>query len=196
MFSFASSLSIAHNIISDPINHQKQRVFDTVMKNRPKNSLYLALPFMLLARVHTSFSFVIEPSQHARNNLPLAHPHATKLQMGIDDSDMEVLRKRIEKQETQYAKLLMEQSKYEISDDFDDDSDEMRPLPQSVHIILFLPETPEQHVHTIEIPKGSGNNVLLAFEDEGECHMFAEMLVRDLGFVDPCVSESVNQKNV
>lgn len=142
---------------------------------------------MILARVHTIFisSFTIEPSQHPHG---LSLTHSSKLQMGIDDSDMEVLRKRIEKQETQYAKLLMEQSKYEMSDELDEYSDGKLPLPESVHIILFLPETPEQHVHTIEIPKGSGNNVLLAFEDEDECYMFAEMLVRDLGFVDPCVS--------
>jgi hypothetical protein len=91
----------------------------------------------------------------------------------------------MEKQETQYAKLLMEQSSYQIDDDFV--AEEKRPLPESVHIILFLPETPQQHVHTIEVPKGSGNNILLAFEDETDCHVFAQML-KDLDFVDPCVS--------
>eukprot|EP00956_Cyclotella_meneghiniana_P007850 scaffold10472_cov93-Cyclotella_meneghiniana.AAC.2 len=92
--------------------------------------------------------------------------HFSKLQMGIDESDMEVLRKRIEKQETQYAKLLMEQSKYNLTSD----SAGKLQIPESVHIILFLPDTPQQHVHTIEFPKGSGSNILLAFEDEYECH--------------------------
>lgn len=108
----------------------------------------------------------------------------------VDDFDMDMLRKRIEKQETQYVKLLIEQSKY-YSDGSAEAGEEKLPLPEAVYIILFLPETPEQHVHTIEFPKGSGTNILLAFEDEGECNAFAEMLVRDMGFEDPCVSESM-----
>lgn len=106
----------------------------------------------------------------------------------IDDSDMDMLRKRVEKQETQYVKLLIEQTKYFSRENDDEDAEEKLPLPEAVYIILFLPETPEQHVHTIEFPKGSGTNILLAFEDENECKSFADMLVRDMGFEDPCVS--------
>lgn len=105
----------------------------------------------------------------------------------IDDSDMDMLRKRVEKQETQYVKLLIEQTKYFSRENDDEDAEEKLPLPEAVYIILFLPETPEQHVHTIEFPKGSGTNILLAFEDENECKSFADMLVRDMGFEDPCV---------
>eukprot|EP00804_Cyclotella_cryptica_P023095 CCRYP_000331-RA/>CCRYP_000331-RA protein AED:0.21 eAED:0.21 QI:0/0/0/1/1/1/2/0/211 len=112
----------------------------------------------------------------------------SRLNMGDnDDFNMDILRQRMEKQETQYAKLLMEQSKYYMDEDLD--VEEKRPLPESVYIILFLPETPQQHVHTIEVPKGSGNNMLLAFEDEEDCHVFAQML-KDLDFVDPCPEET------
>ena len=136
----------------------------------------MKLLFLLLLQAHLSLGFILIRQ--------LRHDHFTKLEMGIEESDMEVLRKRIEKQETQYAKLLIAQSKYNLNDD----SVEHLQLPESVHIILFLPDTPQQHVHTIEFPKGSGSNILLAFEDEHECHGFAEMLVRDLGFENPCVS--------
>ena len=134
----------------------------------------MKLLLLLLLQAHLSLGFVLTGQLG----------HFSKLQMGIDESDMEVLRKRIEKQETQYAKLLMEQSKYNLTSD----SAGKLQIPESVHIILFLPDTPQQHVHTIEYPKGSGSNILLAFEDEYECHVFAKMLVRDLGFENPCVS--------
>mmetsp|Transcript_8864 Transcript_8864/g.19178 ORF Transcript_8864/g.19178 Transcript_8864/m.19178 type:complete len:213 (+) Transcript_8864:50-688(+) len=92
--------------------------------------------------------------------------------------NMEDLRKRVQRQKNQYAKLLMEQSKY---------TDGERAVPESVHIILFHPDTPKQHVHTIEFPKNSGNNLILAFESGGDCVNFARML-RDLEFADPSVS--------
>ena len=108
--------------------------------------------------------------------------------------NMDILRQRMDRQESQYAKLLLEQSKYYLpteSKRLDRDrygpDGQKRSLPESVHIILFHPDTPKQHVHTLEFPKESGNNIILAFEDEHDCGRFARML-RDLQFVDPCVS--------
>jgi len=46
-------------------------------------------------------------------------------------------------------------------------------IPDQVYIVLFLAGTAEQGAHTIEYPKGSGNNVMLAFESEEACHKFA-----------------------
>ena len=92
--------------------------------------------------------------------------------------DMELLQKRMDQLQNQYAKLLMEQSKY---------TEEERNIPESVHIILFHPDTPKQHVHTIEIPTGSGNNLILAFEVSDDCNMFAQML-KEMEFVEPSVS--------
>jgi Protein of unknown function (DUF3110) len=48
--------------------------------------------------------------------------------------------------------------------------------PEQVHVIWFKPNTDEQGVHTIEYPKGSGNNFVLAFESKVACEKFAESL--------------------
>lgn len=93
--------------------------------------------------------------------------------------DMSSLRKRIQKQDTQYTNLLLEQSKY---------TDEERIIPDSVHIILFHPDTPKQNVHTIEYPVGSGENMILAFESSTDSMQFARMLQQDLDFAEPRVS--------
>ena len=93
--------------------------------------------------------------------------------------DMSSLRQRIQKQDNQYTNLLLEQSKY---------TDEERIIPDSVHIILFHPDTPKQHVHTIEYPVGSGENMILAFESSSDCIRFARMLQQDLDFAEPSVS--------
>ena len=53
--------------------------------------------------------------------------------------------------------------------------------PESVYIIAF-----EQGIHSIEYPKGSGNNVVLAFESQRACDKFAEHL-RAQHFFDPMV---------
>ncbi|KAL7457984.1 hypothetical protein ACHAWC_011254 [Mediolabrus comicus] len=97
--------------------------------------------------------------------------------------DMELLQKGMNQQQKQYAKLLMEQSKY---------TEEGRNIPESVHIILFHPDAPKQHVHTIEIPKGSGNNLILAFEASDDCNMFAQML-KEMEFVEPSPQETMFQ---
>lgn len=61
------------------------------------------------------------------------------------------------------------------------------PRPIDVHIILFCPDTDNEGVHTIEFPKGSGNNVILAFESQTECNTFASAL-KEQNFFDPAVS--------
>jgi hypothetical protein len=96
--------------------------------------------------------------------------------------DMNILRQRMDRQQNQYAELIMEQSRY---------IDQEKNLPDSVHIILFNPDTPNQNVHTLEVPKGSGNNMILAFEDGGDCGVFAQLL-REMEFVDPSVSVVLN----
>ena len=96
--------------------------------------------------------------------------------------DMSSLRNRIQKQDNQYTNLLLEQSKY---------TDEERIIPDSVHIILFHPDTPKQHVHTIEYPVGSGENMILAFESSSDCIQFSRMLQQDLDFAEPSVSRMV-----
>jgi hypothetical protein len=60
-------------------------------------------------------------------------------------------------------------------------------MPEKVHVVLFNPETAQQGAHTIEFPKGSGNNVILAFESSAACHKFAQLL-KQQHFFDPMVS--------
>jgi Protein of unknown function (DUF3110). len=56
--------------------------------------------------------------------------------------------------------------------------------PDNVHIILFNPNTDREGVHTLEFPKGSGTNIILAFECEEECQQFSDAL-RDQKFYNP-----------
>eukprot|EP00546_Thalassionema_frauenfeldii_P008396 CAMPEP_0178920968 /NCGR_PEP_ID=MMETSP0786-20121207/15295_1 /TAXON_ID=186022 /ORGANISM="Thalassionema frauenfeldii, Strain CCMP 1798" /LENGTH=153 /DNA_ID=CAMNT_0020595085 /DNA_START=209 /DNA_END=670 /DNA_ORIENTATION=- len=89
------------------------------------------------------------------------------------------LQRRIEKQQNQYYDLFLSEK--------DGDS---KPRPENVHIIVFNPDTDDQEVHTIEFPKGSGLNVILAFESQKECINFAEMLQQDNLLPDPVPSEA------
>ena len=71
---------------------------------------------------------------------------------------------------------------FEFIFDIDDDM-----KPEDVHIILFNPDTDREGVHTIEFPKGSGSNMILAFESRKECEQFS-MSLREQQFFDPTVS--------
>lgn len=61
--------------------------------------------------------------------------------------------------------------------------------PEQVHAVFFNPYSDEEGMHTIEYPKGSGNNVILAFEDENDCRAFSQDLQRQ-HFDNPTVSDS------
>lgn len=95
--------------------------------------------------------------------------------------NMRELQERIDKQTNQYYELF-------LSDDNDG------PRPEVVNIIVFNPDQEEeQGVHTVEFPKGSGNNIILAFECEKECIRFSQML-KDMLFYDPVVSCDVAER--
>jgi len=58
--------------------------------------------------------------------------------------------------------------------------------PEHVHIILFKPDTEEQGLHSIEYPKGSGSNFVLAFASEQACDKFAASLkAQNFDFMAP-----------
>lgn len=65
---------------------------------------------------------------------------------------------------------------------------EDRPKPKEVFIILFEKDTDNEGVHSIEFPKGSGNNVLLAFESLEQSEIFANTL-KNQHFLDPQPTE-------
>jgi hypothetical protein len=89
--------------------------------------------------------------------------------------DMAALQKRIDRQMTQYYDLL-----FGDTSSIDNEKEDPPP-PEEVHIIIYRPDTPEQGVHAVEYPKGSGRNFLLAFESVQECESFAQML-KDMHF--------------
>jgi len=68
---------------------------------------------------------------------------------------------------------------YQFIFDIDEDS-----KPEDVFIILFNPDTEREGVHTLEYPKDSGLNKILAFESKEECEQFAASL-KDQQFFDP-----------
>lgn len=81
-------------------------------------------------------------------------------------------------QQNQYAKLLMGQSKY---------TEEEGNTYQNRSISYFFIQIHQSSTCTIEIPKGSENNLILAFEESDDCNMFAQML-KEMEFVEPSAS--------
>ena len=60
--------------------------------------------------------------------------------------------------------------------------------PEDVYIILFNPDTDREGVHSIEFPKDSGHNMILAFESKAECEQFSRSL-KEQHFFDPTPQE-------
>lgn len=136
-------------------------------------------PFqLLLLLASTTTAFVIPMNQQLGSKRSTT---TARNVVGKDRFDMEELRKRIMKEESTnpYQEL------------FRTDEWEKRPKPDMVNIILFKPDTAEEGVHTIEYPKGSGSNVILAFESMKECGAFAAML-KAQQFFDPTVCLSAS----
>ena len=149
--------------------------FGFIPQSKMKTSQYHA---------YTSHHQIVYKTRIRNSNIQLASisnsdDHNDNDTSSASSLDMSSLRMRIQKQDNQYTSLLLEQSKY---------TDDERIIPESVYIILFLPDTPKQHVHTIEYPVGSGENMILAFESSSDCIQFSRMLQQDLDFAEPSVS--------
>lgn len=84
--------------------------------------------------------------------------------------------------EDEFEKLKRSRDEFQFIFEIDDDL-----KPTMAHIVLFNPGTDREGVHTIEFPKGSGNNLILAFESRTECEQFSALL-KDQNFFDPSVS--------
>ncbi len=93
--------------------------------------------------------------------------------------DMKELRQRIDQEYGSYIPIEGPSNRLQLG---------KRPNqnPDKVHVVIFQPETINQGAHTIEYPKGSGNNVVLAFESIDACRNFAASLAQQ-NFVDPTV---------
>ena len=55
----------------------------------------------------------------------------------------------------------------------------MEYIPEIVYIMMYNPGTPEEGLHTTEYPKGSGQDVVLAFESLEECVAFSNIIKSD-----------------
>lgn len=110
-------------------------------------------------------------------NFGMRNPVSRLNVAGEEYFDMHELRQRINKETSMPYTDLFKTTEWDH-----------RAKPAEVNIIFFKPDTDEEGVHTIEYPKGSGNNVILAFESMGECGRFATMLKKQ-NFYDPSVSQ-------
>jgi Protein of unknown function (DUF3110) len=96
---------------------------------------------------------------------------AKKTEKKSDSFDMKELKQRINEVTNPYHELFAAAS--------------LQERPEQVHVIWFKPNTEEQGVHTIEYPKGSGNNFVLAFESKEACDKFAKSLQQAQHFDNP-----------
>ena len=95
----------------------------------------------------------------------------------VEDSfNMEELRKRIAAETSNAYADMFENYSTNIKQRY-----ELTHKPESVFIITF-----QRGIHSVEYPKGSGNNVVLAFESKEACDKFAKDL-RAQHFFDPMV---------
>jgi hypothetical protein len=128
-----------------------------------KNLLHLLLVFSVSVNAFIP-SFGIKKHQQTRLSV-----------VGKENFDMDELRHRIRKESNPYQNL------------FKTKEWEKRPKPEKVNIIFFQPDTAEEGMHTVEFPKGSASNIILAFESMKDCANFAANL-KAQAFFDPTVS--------
>lgn len=132
--------------------------------------LVLVLPLSWIAPVDAFLA--VRPHQRSMPALTL---NVRRLASGEDSFDMDELRKRIAAETSNPYADMFESYPTHLKQKHEPQK------PESVFIISF-----EQGIHSIEYPKGSGNNVVLAFESGEACDKFAEDL-RAQHFFDPMV---------
>ena len=82
-----------------------------------------------------------------------------------------------------FNRIMQQRNAFQFIFDIDEED-----KPEDVHIILFNPDTDREGVHTIEFPKDSGHNMILAFESRKECEQFS-LSLREQKFFDPTPQE-------
>jgi len=107
--------------------------------------------------------------------IPIRTLNVRQLASSEDSFDMDELRKRIAAETSNPYADMFESYPTHLKQKHEPQK------PEAVFIISF-----QQGIHSIEYPKGSGNNVVLAFESKEACGKFAENL-RAQHFFDPMV---------
>lgn len=128
---------------------------------------------LLISMVAMSHGFLSENQLLQASSSTFAARPFMKHQQGVwarnnnkDTLDMKELKQRINEVNNPYHELFASA----------DDAWAMEERPEEVHIILYEPNTDEQGLHSIEYPKGSGSNFVLAFQSKEACDKFADTL--------------------
>jgi uncharacterized protein (DUF1330 family) len=140
-------------------------------------------------------SLVIESTAfHVASSMPWSVRHGDSTSTRLFDTfqkdsfDMDELRQRIRAEQTKpYSNIALQTSILNVHPTI------QQPKVETVYIVSFQ-KCGGVHggiqrrggVHSIEYPKGSGNNVILAFASRDACEKFAESL-RAQHFFDPTV---------
>ena len=128
----------------------------------------MKLVVLLASVVMAVQGFVIPPAHHQmqRQVVPTTHHNQIKRSKKVNKNNNLVLfNSMIEELEDRYLELATK-------------SEGVMAKPEIVYIMMYNPGTPEEGVHTTEYPKGSGQDVMLAFESLEECVAFSN-LIRD-----------------
>jgi Protein of unknown function (DUF3110) len=149
--------------------------------------------FCMLPALFASLATAFIHLSSSRSNLSVQNLHSRMMSVKRtalfdttkkDSFDMDELKQRIRAEQTKPLSDLTGQLQNSIT-----------PLQQhrhkqqrldTVYIVSFQKCGIQRGVHSIEYPKGSGSNVILAFASQPACHKFAETL-RAQQFFDPTV---------
>jgi len=89
-----------------------------------------------------------------------------KKSTSTDPIDLKELKHRINRVTNPYYELFAATEVWNVVED----------RPDHVYIVIFKPDTAEQGFHSIEYPKGSGSNFVLAFQSYQSCNRFTKAL--------------------
>jgi Protein of unknown function (DUF3110) len=117
---------------------------------------------MLIGASTITSAFVVVPVSPSNHGLPRSGPISS---IGSKSSRLYFGLSSIEKQEKQYLELAMKHSHDAVV------------WPETVHIIVYNPNTELEGVHVTEFPPGSGEQTLLAFESASECQHFSDVIM-------------------
>ena len=128
------------------------------MRTTWKNLLGALLLSLFASEVTTAFA-----PQSVSSTISAASRHSNT--RGLDTKIFQ-WREPIQEEEDRYLQLAVE-------------GEGVMAKPEIVYVIMYNPGTDQEGVHTMEYPRGSETDLLLAFEFIGDCVNFANMLKED-----------------
>jgi len=144
--------------------------------------MILQLPLLLLLSCSSSSSSAVAafaPSASTHNNVPSSRSYYNYIDM-YNYRPSGTVAYGVMEAEDEYIIRARDGSQSSSSPSDDDAASGNR--PDVVHIIMYNPSTPQEGIHTVQYPRGSENELLLAFESLDDCVTFART-IRDDGTV-------------